>query len=69
MSSNSYTSSNSDKHKERNKLQEKKEDITNKYTKQYLDNIRETEKIHPIKQQIRIQTLLQHFGTHYGYLD
>ena len=63
MSSNSYIC------KENNKLKEKKEDITNKYTKQYLYNIRETDVIHPIKQKIRIQKLLQHFGTHYGYLD
>ena len=61
MSSNSYT------HKERNKLQEKKDIITKKY-KKYLDSIEETEKIHPIKQHIRIKKLLQHFGKHYGYL-
>lgn len=62
MSSNSYIC------KENNKLHEKKEVIT-KYTKKYLDKIRETDVIHPIKQKIRIQKLLQHFGLYYGYLD
>ena len=47
----------------------KKKQCITKYTKKYLDSIDETTKIHPIKQYIRIKKLLDHFGTHYGYLD
>ena len=55
----------------KNEVKNKVKDVESKNKVKDVENKNndETDKINPIKQQMRIQILLGHFGLHYGYLD